>query len=770
MTAARFAAPPALTTLTGALGRALGMAFTVALAAGLMVGCGAEPSGGESAGDPEGSGVAQVSFALKADVVSAGCPVSLSYPDVRSMRLRLFDGTPDNPDGTSPLFDSSSKSFAPDGCLSFVQCSGGSVRMDANDGQSQADKAAQCEAGGGVLVAARSLDVVDIATGTGITAYLEVFSDANCEQRAFVALRGGIDIVKNAKPSFSLIPLCTGHFTELPNPSHDNPTFSRAVATTTCTGDCDCLDAFADTPGVRACSEQERANGSVSGAPLQCKSGRCTRGYAFEALLATTCESDEVCTAIYAEARCDAEVGFCAVDSYFPLEPAAPRAFHSSTALADGHVALVGGLSASTNAGLVAEPNAVELFDPMTFTFSKAKYQDSAADSFETDDLGRAFHSSILADGGGSLVTVGGLRSIDIRVQDSGKGAGRQLVLGPTSGLGDKANYRSDLVLLDVTNPTTATRGRSVTLDVTSSVGEVQKTLSQPYAGAIAEVVDNGGKVEFFFAGGFAPSGSPGTQGANDEETAPFANLVVNCVFAGSLGASCLVNPSVLSVARAAAAGVCLSSNANGVCEAFGLVGGARQSGAPTAEIFQVPEEGRGGFVAMESDGAGDLRRAKFVRTASFPSDGVAFTFGGANVELFGGPANVPTYAVSADVSDPETPTLVAQEVDASQAPGGESATYRSHHAVSTLSRSRILVTGGLDDANLPTAQALLFDTESQSYTDQLLSMNRARFGHQATVIARGPLAGAVLVTGGLELASDGRGRIVRVAEIYVPE
>jgi hypothetical protein len=160
------------------------------------------------------------------------------------------------------------------------------------------------------------------------------------------------------------------------------------------------------------------------------------------------------------------------------------------------------------------------------------------------------------------------------------------------------------------------------------------------------------------------------------------------------------------------------------------------------------------------------LARAKFARAVSYPSDGVAFVFGGTSTELFGEAAN---FAPIELALGEEGETLVATPLDTSLVPGGEASTYRTHHALAVDGEGTVLVIGGLDGANSPSNQVLLFDPEERSFAAEPTVLNRARFGHQATRIEAGPLEGAVLVTGGLTLLEDGTAELVPTTEIYVP-
>ncbi|MFT7626269.1 MAG: hypothetical protein ACI9WU_005464 [Myxococcota bacterium] len=77
-----------------------------------------------------------------------------------------------------------------------------------------------------------------------------------------------------------------------------------------------------------------------------------------------------------------------------------------------------------------------------------------------------------------------------------------------------------------------------------------------------------------------------------------------------------------------------------------------------------------------------------------------------------------------------------------------------------------MLVTGGLDDNGTPVAKAYIID--GKEAVDQI-NMVTGRFGHTASLLTTGPLAGAVLIAGGFTVDSTGNISVVPGAELYVP-
>ena len=730
------------------------------LAAALAAGCApAAEQGSESAGK-----LVQVRFALAADSASSGCPNGLKFPEVKSLRLRLFNGSPDSVDGATPLFDTSDPSIAPDGCLSFVQCTSPSVRIDA-PGATQATRIDECKAAGGTTVEALEINVTDIEPNGNVTAWLEAYSDEGCQNRVFVGLRGGIDIESESDGrGYFIQPLCVGHFTELPDPGSEDATFIRNVAGTACASDCDCIDAFSDTLQIK-CSDAQKAKVTLPGAPLQCRQSKCTTGHAFEDVLTTACTDDAVCQDLYPHTACGKD-GFCRVTSYYPLDMQRPRAFHTATSLPDGRIALVGGLSAQTTgkdgkATFVASDAPIEVYDPKLGTFGELPVAAAEPGALQGAEGRRAFHTATPMREGRFLAVAGGVQEASLRVAGDGANRKLQIATPDVTVAGEGSNMLSNLFLVD----TSSKIGRAKALGVDSG----GKRTPQPFAMHSASSVQSHGTEELFILGGIAPDGTPITQ-CDGKSTSPYADVATNCQVGDPAEASCKVNACVLHAARAAAASACFSQSADGICSAFAVLGGALSDKAPVGEVFDSPPDsgGSGSFAALSADGSDDLRLAKFGTAVSHPADGRAWWFGGAVSTSFDAPANVATYEL--ELKDGADRTLKATPSDTS-ALTNASVALRTHLSATQLDSGLVLVAGGLDTKNASTNTALLFDPANNAYKAADLKMERSRFGHRATRIESGLLKGAVLVTGGMSLSATATvPNLVPTAEIYIPE
>ncbi len=732
-----------------------GLAAALLALASLVAGCtdGASAPWQEARGDDASNRGQVVAMQVLANPMAPGCP-PLQYPAIRSMRLRLYAGAVDDPNATLPFFDSSDPSYAPDGCLSFVQCAGADVSMDEEGATPLEERVNECRRQGGQPVPATTVELRGVEKVDDATAWLELFADEACTQPVYVALRGGVST--RGGGSYALAPLCLGHFSALPAPLFDNMQLTREIAQTQCQRDCDCIDAFSSITG-ETCSDSQRKERTVSGASIACsEAGYCTRGYAFENILTTPCDDDTPCTALHPRARCDATAGYCTMASYFPLDTEVPRAFHAAVPTADGRIALVGGLTRHEGPVLRAGAVDVEVFDPRSMVFSKL--------GLAGDELGnpaRAFAGVLSVEDGRAVVLAGGLSSVAVQVEL--KGGKRRLHLDLPPDADPAKVFSQGLALVRLTGGPV----RAVTQPVEAD-GK-----PQPFALPASAIVLNRDGPEAFFAGGVAPGGTKATQGAPNDAPTVFANHVTNCVF-GGVQANCLVNTGVLSTPRAGAQTACFHEDPNtGACDRYVLVGGAPSQSAPVADVFTLVENGtdvQGSFHPADTEGTSQLRTAKFARIVSAPNEGEAYFFGGTSDEGFADPADLPTMVLSLRENDDGSFTLVGQPVDAAGAPGGTQATQRTHHTATQLDNGLILVAGGLDTDNRSTASALLFDPKARRYLPDELRMTHSRFGHAATRIPSGPLRGGVLVTGGLTMeGSATMPEFVPWAEIYLP-
>ena len=450
--------------------------------------------------------LAQVSFALELDVDSPTCPHTLEYPSIKSMRLRILDGTVDDLETAVVRFDTSSPDIAPDGCLSFVQCGGADVRMDA--WTPPRTRSESRRVGGRWRIGSCHSNC---RAGAEII-QRKCHSVSGTLQRG--RLRGGFRRIRQhairdsdsegraAGNSHDSPVQGTLHI--LASPSRDNVTFLRELALTECSVDCDCVEPFKEIL-KKECTEEQKEQDVVPGSPVSCVNSRCSSDYGFEALITTECEEDAECSSVHPNAFCGAE-GYCDIGSYYPLEPNRPLAFHTASLLSDGGIALVGGFNQESDGAFSASGAAALRFDPYTLTFTEVEEMPWLDEELEAGELDRAFHTALTLDEGEAVVVSGGIGAVELGFETDEEGTRRLAIRPADDEDSEKANFRSNVVLLDGAMKNGTTQARQSGLSVAG-----EEDVFQGIALQAADLVLNQGQGEYLFASGLAPEGSPAT-------------------------------------------------------------------------------------------------------------------------------------------------------------------------------------------------------------------------------------------------------------------
>ncbi len=110
----------------------------------------------------------------------------------------------------------------------------------------------------------------------------------------------------------------------------------------------------------------------------------------------------------------------------------------------------------------------------------------------------------------------------------------------------------------------------------------------------------------------------------------------------------------------------------------------------------------------------------------------------------------------SAEIYDPNTGQFLATS--------GPMVSGRTFHTATDLLDSRVLITGGVDQGGNTLASTEVYDPVTRTFTPAS-NMNDPRKGHTATLFTSGPLAGQVLIVGGL----DASGNYLASADLYDP-
>lgn len=509
-------------------------------------------------------------------------------------------------------------------------------------------------------------------TGTNLTIVLEMFKDPTCkpEERTVMGVRGGVSVVENdPKPGLWYVPTAAvGGFKALPVLAQS---LRDAAAAMSCTTNDDCSAKKADSSYVLS--------------PI---------------------------------ATCNTDTGKCQLpSSLYPLNASTPRAFHTATALADGRIALIGGLSREYEKNkFLAADQTVEVFDPATMVWSETEVE-----GLSTQRI--AFHSAVSL-GGQKVGVFGGAREADVRFPAADKLAGKpylQIKVKPDSpAVGDNL---SDLVYtVDL-----ATRKASTT------------SLQIPRFRTSAARVKTAAGPRVLVTGGEFKSGNGTIEG----------QYVDLCDMTVSPPACVASDPSA---DRAGSCGICLDEGSEPDCSRFFFFGGLGETRDPSKEIGEAWTDGVFQPLGWDYD---NVVFPTCVRSGQF-----TYAIGGASKKLTA--PDVLPQVLSIPSADG---AILSYELEGAAAKDTLSA-FRVHNTVTVLEDGSVLVVGGVDDAGKVVGVAHVI---SGGKLVSQKAMVTPRFGHTATLITTGALKGAVLISGGFTTDSAGDIVFAEGAEIFLP-
>ena len=394
----------------------------------------------------------------------------------------------------------------------------------------------------------------------------------------------------------------------------------------------------------------------------------------------------------------------------YPLNMGSQRAFHTAVTLADGRIALAGGLGLDLGDGQWrATDEPVEVFDPVQLVFDKPVIEG-------IDDLRMAMHDAVPL-GGDRFAALGGVRQARLAFEDVPVlGEGRRVL---TMNFPAIDNTQSDNLLQ-----------LAVAFDLDANEAEAG-ALTQPRVGlrttklADGSVLATGGGVT---AGdGVVPS--------------KFADI---CTFDGT--PECTAEGSLVN-GRAGHCAVCKDAECNDVL----LIGGlAADEQNFQDNLFEAYVDGE--FVSVPLKGS-DLEFN--VLNSSCVKAGPDIFLGGGQTGRKR-PADIGPMGIGAledgyagiNLGAPVTPA-------------------RTHAATTVLKDNTIFVTGGLDNQGRAVTDCYVI---RGGVVEPLSSgLQQPRFGHTATLLATGPLRGAVLIAGGFTTDENGNIQLATSAELYIP-
>lgn len=439
----------------------------------------------------------------------------------------------------------------------------------------------------------------------------------------------------------------------------------------------------------------------------------------------TQCTSNEDCRATKEDgnfvlspvARCVVSTGRCEMpQTAFPLNVNAPRAFHTATTLGDGRIVFVGGVARNQGEGrYLGTDETVEVFDPATMTFARPQIANMSG-------LRMALHSAAPV-GGNRIGVFGGVRQLDMSLEGPAGGE-RYLQFGfPPKDVTQSDN------LVDL----------AFTVDIDAAKADVGTLVNARLGTAATRVADG------VLVTGGAISVGTGVAATN------FADL---CKMDGT--PSCeSVGPLVTD--RAGHCAVCLDTS-DLVCGRIMLLGGLPRTDttqavadASIAEIFES-----GGFTTIGRDNSSDLS-GNVVFPTCVSNGSTSYLLGGSVASNKA--ASIPPAQLALTSGKTK---IAAIDLGGST---GVTDPFRIHSRATVLGDGRILVTGGLDNNGRAVKDAYIVDGTSIS---RQVPMAFQRFGHTATLLTTGPMAGAVLVVGGMTVQGDEILPVVS-AELYLP-
>jgi hypothetical protein len=597
------------------------------------------------------------------------------------------------------------------------------------------------------------IKIQDLKAGEDRFVYYEGFSDDTCSKRVAIGIRGGIRIEeKSALQTKAEEQACTE---------------DSECAAIHPDAKCDCAKGKSDGKTLPYCDAGGSGFCSVT-APVYVplfdvgKFNKLPVASADLLAKATkeSCDTDQDCQSkVHKAAVCNQDLGYCTVEGLFPFAPSRPRAFHTAEVLKDGRVLLSGGFTQQHDGdAFSAGAPFFEVFNPRTGLFEAA----SVEANFGGQNVG--LHSSAVLEGK-KVVVSGGVNEVRLGYEQGTELKFKMTI--PTQydyGCPDAPcnNFSNGIVSADLSNGAVLA-GVLPRRVMAHRLGVVNKG-SDPY------LVLSGGMTHDVGTNAFSSS-----------------DRYVLCGAADISGGDKIVceegDSTTLSAPRYSHADACLvQQSATAACDEYLLFGGV-SSEQPAGEEFS--SSGSDAFnKALTFSEVTKLNEALFPLLARVEQDpgspAKLYAFGGLsegglvvqNAQdslsfLFAKPDIVPQkIAVNLTTASLTTAALDLTDLD----PAGE--VFRLFQTVSVIEGGRIMVAGGIGEDNLPTKSVLFFEdpkTDALTFVGKA-SLKEARFGHQATVLTEGLLAGAVLVSGGLTVdKSTGTVLFAKSSEIYIP-
>ena len=92
---------------------------------------------------------------------------------------------------------------------------------------------------------------------------------------------------------------------------------------------------------------------------------------------------------------------------------------------------------------------------------------------------------------------------------------------------------------------------------------------------------------------------------------------------------------------------------------------------------------------------------------------------------------------------------------------------FRAHAAATVLSDNSVFVTGGINNQGRAVTDCYII--RNGAVEPLTAGLQQGRFGHTATLLRTGPLAGSILIAGGFTTDDAGALQLATSAELYIP-
>ena len=456
-----------------------------------------------------------------------------------------------------------------------------------------------------------------------------------------------------------------------------------------------------------------------------------------------SCTTRDDCTALHPDADCNTDTNKCEVNNLFPLNGGAPRVFANAVSVADGGVALVGGLTKQQKSGTwIAANYFAEVFDPMAGYFQAASAESEVDGVAANSTLVAVGLASAVTDTTHSIVMVGGSLDTNFAL-DPGKSLSTALDATDCSKPGAVCPVQNQIQRWD--------------LQTASS--ETASLVTNPGALSVVARVHGKSGDRILVAGGAVPPlpklVDPRQSQASLCEIGD--KLTITCPSSGARS---------MTVGRANAASACLAATADGACTQLLLLGGRKQGNA-LAEIYDADADT---FTALPVKGDATLqlhggRLHKLVTgkwlLVGASTDAVFLE----NDQLNLTAALQPPTLV--DVTLGATPSIQLTPVDMGAVAGTDGGKRLFATSVS-LRDGTVLLVGGIDPSLQAAPDAIRFDGTGKPI--QRHTLTTPRIGATSALVGGStPLGGCAFVSGGFRPAGGGTLTAQNSVEVFCP-